>query len=53
MYQYKYFHQSDLTKEAIGIVKAKNETQASIKAAKKKQLPIKDFLELFFIEEII
>ena len=52
MKKYKYFHRSDLNKETVGVVKAKNETQASIKAAKKKQLPIKDFLELFFIEEI-
>ena len=52
MKQYKYFFTSDLNKESVGIVKAKNEKQAYIKAAKKKQLPLKDFLSIFNIEEI-
>ncbi len=51
MNKYKYFFKSDPNKEAIGVVKAKNETQAFLKAAKKKQLPIDNFQELFLIEE--
>ena len=52
MNKYKYFFRSDVNKEAIGVVKAKNETQALIKAARKKQLHMEHFLEIFFIEEI-
>ena len=52
MNKYKYFFRSDLTKEAIGMVKAKNEVGALTKAAKKKQLPINKFVEIFFVEEV-
>ena len=52
MNRYKYFFRSDVSKEAIGIVKAKNEKQALVKAAKKKQLHLEHFLEIFFIEEV-
>jgi len=52
MNKYKYFFKSDITKEAIGVVKAKNKTQALTKASKKKQLPMENFLEIFFIEEV-
>lgn len=51
MKQYKYFFRSDLSKEAIGVVKAKNITQAFSKSSKKKQLPLEEFVELFFVEE--
>lgn len=51
MKQYKYFFRSDLSKEAIGIVKAKNLQQAFLKASKKKQLSLEGFIELFFVEE--
>ena len=52
MNKYKYFFKSDAKKESIGVVKAKNPTQALTRAAKKKQLLMEDFLEIFFIEEI-
>ena len=53
MNKYKYFFKSDLDKESIGIVKAKNEKQAYIKAANKKQLSLPHFISLFEIEEIV
>ena len=52
MKKYKYFFRSDLSKETIGIVKAKNLQQAFLKASKKKQLPLEEFIELFFVEEV-
>ena len=52
MRKYKYFNALDQKEEAIGIVKAKDEKQAYIKAAKKKQLPIADFINIFRIKEI-
>ena len=51
MKQYKYFFRSDLSKEAVGVVKAKNLQQAFLKASKKKQLLLEEFVELFFVEE--
>ena len=52
MKKYKYFFKSDIDKEAIGVIRAKNEKEAFIKAAKIKQLHIKHFVEIFFVEEI-
>tara|TARA_R100000900_G_scaffold91110_1_gene70753 strand:+ start:277 stop:438 length:162 start_codon:yes stop_codon:yes gene_type:complete len=52
MRKYKYFNALDQEEEAIGIVKAKDEKQAYIKAAKKKQLPLADFISIFRIKEI-
>lgn len=52
MNQYKYFSSSDLKKEQVGKVKAKNLKEAYIKASKKKRLPIEIFSQLFNIEEI-
>jgi hypothetical protein len=52
MNKYKYFFKSDPNKEAIGVLKAKNEKQAYLKAAKKKQLPLVDFINIFGIKEI-
>tara|TARA_R100000908_G_C3750596_1_gene145216 strand:+ start:2033 stop:2206 length:174 start_codon:yes stop_codon:yes gene_type:complete len=52
MKKYKYFHILDQEEEAIGIVKAKNEKQAYVKASKKKQLPIADFINIFGVKEI-
>ena len=52
MKKYKYFHILDQEEEAIGIVKAKNEKQAYVKASKKKQLPIADFINIFRVKEI-
>lgn len=52
MNQYKYFSASDLKKEQVGKVKAKNLKEAYIKASKKKRLPIESFRQLFNIEEI-
>jgi len=52
MNKYKYFHRSDLNKETVGVVKAKNEKEAFLKAANKKQLSISHFINLFAIEEI-
>ena len=52
MRKYKYFNALDQEEEAIGIVKAKDEKQAYIKASKKKQLPLADFISIFRIKEI-
>lgn len=52
MKKYKYFFRSDLNKEAIGVINSKNEIGALTKAAKKKHLPIEEFVEIFFVEEI-
>jgi len=52
MNQYKYFSSSDLKKEQVGKVKAKNLKEAYIKASKKKRLPLESFRQLFNIEEI-
>ena len=53
MKKYKYFHASDLDKEAIGIVKAKDLQEAYIKASYKKKLAPMHFRELFDLEEMI
>ena len=52
MNQYKYFFASDLKKEPIGRVKAKNIEEAYIKASSKKRLQLEYFKKLFDIEEI-
>ena len=52
MNKYKYFFKSDLNRESIGVVKAKNEDKAYLKAANKKQLSLPQFISLFGIEEI-
>ena len=52
MDKYKYFNALDQDEEAVGIIKAKDERQAYIKAAKKKQLPLADFISIFRIKEI-
>ena len=52
MNKYKYFIASDLNKEQIGKVKAKNIEEAYHKACRKKRLPIEIFKKLFDIEEI-
>ena len=52
MKQYKYYNTLDSTKEAIGIVKAKNEKQAYLKASKKKQLSMPDFIKIFSVKEV-
>tara|TARA_R100001443_G_C3362750_1_gene179366 strand:- start:2917 stop:3078 length:162 start_codon:yes stop_codon:yes gene_type:complete len=52
MRKYKYFNALDQEEEAVGIVKAKNEKQAYLKASKKKQLPLSDFITIFRIKEI-
>jgi len=53
MKKYKYFFTSDLDKEAIGTVKAKDLHEAYIKASYKKKLAPMHFRELFDIEEVI
>jgi hypothetical protein len=52
MNQYKYFFASDLKKEQIGKVKAKNLEEAYLKASHKKRLQLEHFKQLFDIEEI-
>lgn len=52
MNKYKYFNVLDQDEEAIGLVKAKNEKEAYIKASKKKQLPIADFIAIFRVKEL-
>ena len=52
MKKYKYFHASNLDKETIGIVKARDLHEAYIKASYKKKLAPMHFRELFNVEEI-
>lgn len=52
MTQYKYYSSSDSSKEPMGKIEAQNLEKATKKAAAKKQLSIKSFLELFKIEEV-
>ena len=52
MKKYKYFNTLDSQEETVGIIRAKDEKQAYIKAAKKKQLPLPDFLLIFRVKEI-
>jgi hypothetical protein len=52
MNKYKYFNALDQNEEAVGVIKAKNEKQAYIKAAKKKQLSLSDFVKIFRVKEI-
>ena len=51
--QYKYYSKTDKSKEAIGMVKAKDLEEAYIKASYKKKLAPMDFKEMFNVEEII
>jgi len=52
MNKYKYFFASDLNKEQIGKVKAKNLEEAYLKASYKKKLELNHFKQLFDIEEV-
>jgi len=52
MNKYKYFFKSDLNKEKIGVVKAKNEDEAYLKAANKKNLLLHHFKQIFKINKI-
>ena len=52
MNKYKYFFASDLKKEQVGQVKAKNLKEAYFKASNKKRLKLEHFKQLFDIEEI-
>tara|TARA_R110001632_G_scaffold233091_1_gene376532 strand:- start:2021 stop:2179 length:159 start_codon:yes stop_codon:yes gene_type:complete len=52
MNQYKYYSQSDTLKESIGNIEAQSLEKAIKKAATKKQLSIKSFLELFNVEKV-
>lgn len=52
MNKYKYFNALDQDQEAVGIIKAKDEKQAYIKASKKKQLSLADFVSIFRVKEI-
>ena len=51
--QYKYYFKTDLNKETVGIVNAKDLQEAYIKASYKKKLAPMHFKELFNLEEII
>ena len=53
MKEYKYFHASDLNKETVGVVKAKDLQEAYIKASYKKDIEPIQFKMLFNIEEVI
>jgi hypothetical protein len=50
---YKYFLLSDQTKETIGRVEADGIYEAMKKSARKKQLKLTEFLEIFNVEKII
>jgi len=49
---YKYFLITDQNKEAIGRVDADGIYEAMKKSARKKQLKLKTFLEIFNVEEL-
>jgi len=53
MRTYKYFLLSDQTKEPIGLVRADGIYEAMKTSARKKQLKLNQFLEIFNVEEII
>ena len=52
MKKFKYYSVRDKSKETIGIVEAKNTSDAISKAAKKKDLSWKNFMKMFNVEEI-
>jgi hypothetical protein len=52
MKKYKYFHRSDVNKEAIGKVNAKSINEAILKSSEKKKLSFEKFLIIFGVEEI-
>ena len=52
MKKFKYYHLRDKFKEAIGIVEARNTSDAISKAAQKKDLSWANFMRLFNVEEI-
>ena len=52
MKKFKYYSVRDKLKEAIGIVEAKNTSDAISKAATKKDLSWKNFMKMFNVEEI-
>ena len=53
MKKFKYYYSRDKSKEAIGIVKAINLSEAIVKAAQKKDLNWTSFMKEFNMEEII
>jgi hypothetical protein len=53
MKKYKYFYASDLNKETVGIVKAKDLHEAYIKSSYKKDIELMQFKILFDVEEVI
>jgi hypothetical protein len=52
MKKFKYYYSRDKSKEAIGIVKATNLSEAITKAAQKKDLGWTSFMKVFNMEEI-
>tara|TARA_R110002020_G_scaffold121866_1_gene276919 strand:+ start:170 stop:346 length:177 start_codon:yes stop_codon:yes gene_type:complete len=52
MKKFKYYGVRDKSKEIVGIVEAKNTSDAISKAAKKKDLSWKNFMKVFNVEEI-
>jgi len=52
MNKYKYFFKSDLKRESIGVIRAKNENEAYLRASNKKKLSLPQFISLFGVEEI-
>jgi|TARA_R110000764_G_scaffold232383_1_gene324706 hypothetical protein len=52
MKTYKYFYKTDLKKEKIGIIKSESLSEAFIFASKTKDLPLKDFKEIFDVKKI-
>tara|TARA_B100001173_G_C15981895_1_gene544953 strand:- start:322 stop:498 length:177 start_codon:yes stop_codon:yes gene_type:complete len=52
MKKFKYYSVRDKSKEIVGIVEAKNTSDAISKAATKKDLSWKNFMKMFNVEEI-
>ena len=52
MKNFIYYSKSDSTKEAIGKINAINLKDAKLIASHIKQMPLKDFLKVFKVEEI-
>tara|TARA_R110001583_G_scaffold2725_12_gene19079 strand:+ start:867 stop:1043 length:177 start_codon:yes stop_codon:yes gene_type:complete len=52
MKKFKYYSVRDKSKEIVGIVEAKNTSDAISKAATKKDLSWKNFMKMFNVEEV-
>lgn len=52
MRQWKYYYLNDSNKETCGTLYAENINEAYLIASRMKQLPIKEFKEIFGVEKL-